>query len=540
MSFRHSTDFFLIKDTQLFTYGWGFSDEHETLSVTLVLHFTAGEISEEIGVEFGKDRGDVKQVFGTDNSLNSGYLAIAGFGNRALARVDLCWQFSNGSGHVISVFSESESRKSIQLSPKVATPNFGFMWRKVIATLRELGIKATFRKILLYSKGRPKASHEELKFALSDSLNKPKVAMVIDHDMGGGANIYRKAQVEELKQKGQFVIFLGFHVASLSYFIEIEVGGKAQRFVLDQLSSLFTLIANLNLVAIYYNCAVSFRRPLDVVKLMIDLKRIKGAELIVSIHDYFIVCPSQFLLDDSGEFCGVPELSKCKECLPNHKDGWVSLAGTRDIVFWRAQWEQLIKIADTVKVFSNSSVRLLTRAFGTETTKSFVVLPHALPEKPLVANLSAGDQLRIGVVGSIGRHKGAAVVAELANEILKSNLPIKIVVVGTIDVKVPSAVVQVLGSYRPRDLPNLLRESGVNIVLFPSLLAETFSYVANELIAMKVPFVCFDVGAQADLAREYDNGLVLASHEPAFVLEEMDGFWRRLYQTNHRFAPPLH
>jgi hypothetical protein len=47
---------------------------------------------------------------------------------------------------------------------------------------------------------------------------------------------------------------------------------------------------------------------------------------------------------------------------------------------------------------------------------------------------------------------------------------------------------------------------------------------------MKLPFACFDFGAQADLARRYEQGLVLHSMDAPEILDRLEEFWRACYR----------
>jgi hypothetical protein len=46
---------------------------------------------------------------------------------------------------------------------------------------------------------------------------------------------------------------------------------------------------------------------------------------------------------------------------------------------------------------------------------------------------------------------------------------------------------------------------------------------------MELPFACFNFGAQADLARRYEQGLVLESMDAPDILDRLEEFWRTSY-----------
>lgn len=82
--------------------------------------------------------------------------------------------------------------------------------------------------------------------------------------------------------------------------------------------------------------------------------------------------------------------------------------------------------------------------------------------------------------------------------------------------------VKVLGRYNGSELQNILQKSEVQVVLFPSVCPETFSYVIQELMQIEVPVACFDVGAPADRIREYGRGAIIHENTPECVFDVLN------------------
>jgi glycosyltransferase involved in cell wall biosynthesis len=62
------------------------------------------------------------------------------------------------------------------------------------------------------------------------------------------------------------------------------------------------------------------------------------------------------------------------------------------------------------------------------------------------------------------------------------------------------------------------------MLLFPSICPETFSYVIEEMMLLRLPIVAFDLGAPAERLRDYDLGRLCATVDGAAVLEAMIAF----------------
>ena len=62
------------------------------------------------------------------------------------------------------------------------------------------------------------------------------------------------------------------------------------------------------------------------------------------------------------------------------------------------------------------------------------------------------------------------------------------------------------GPYEREHLVDLIESHGINMILFPSICPETFSYVIEETMLLRMPIVAFDLGAPGERLRDYDLG----------------------------------
>lgn len=526
MTLQYNIDQVVLRDGQIFAYGWGFVPGAAVRRLSLRLEFEGG-IVEEVDAGYGRQRDDVQAAFaGVSEAQNAGFLIFGGLGKRQLVRAVLLWDVADMPRiETILPLPDAEAQAG-QLA------RFGYyrmLLRKAVTLLRAGGVRALFRKVMRYLSNRPRKINEDVWAHLRAGMAGRALCVIVDHDMGGGANIYRSEVVAQRCAAGEVVLLLGFHIASLQYFVQVFDGQASRRYSVGQLDEVLQLLAGAQVTQVIYNCAVSFRAPLQVPELLALLRHRTGAPLLFLVHDYFAICPSHFLIDADGKFCAVPETAVCDGCLAQHRDGFVSLSGIREIAVWRDKWGEALKLADEVRVFSESSRTMLLRAYPALDVARISLVPHVLHTQLAPQPVAAGGGLHIGIVGAVGRHKGAAIVAALAERIQQLGAAVKITVIGTLEAKVPREIVRVTGPYEAGSLPAEIAKSGANVFLFPSIWGETFSYTSHELIAMKLPFACFDFGAQADLARRYEQGLVLESMDAAEILDRLQDFWRSCY-----------
>jgi glycosyltransferase involved in cell wall biosynthesis len=527
--FKHGLDHVLIRENQLFAYGWGFSPGQVVSKLVLRLHFKTTSTYLEIEANYGQRRDDVQKVFPLiPEAVDAGYLILADIGEKKISHAELFWEIK-GQKTIKTSLGMGQFHRQEQAVSRMF--HYFLLAKKSVSLLRNAGPHALIKKVLRYRVRKPIEGSSHAMTELTETLRSQPFSIVIDHDIGGGANTYRNEYIQQQVTKGENVLLLGFHVASLQYFVEFYQNQRSVRYSLKSIEAFLLLVGNANIQHILYNCAVTFRQPLHVIEMLITLRKHVHCNLIVTIHDYFAVCPSHFLLDHTGVFCDVPELSTCQRCLAVHNDSFVSFSGTRDIVQWRETWARLLIAADEVRLFSKAAAQILRRAYPQLDDSKWRVVPHTLHTEMSKVELRNGEYLHIGVVGVVGTHKGAKIISALTQEIVRRQSNAKITIIGSIEARVPANIVDITGAYEAENLSTLVKNSGANLFLFPSIWAETFSYVAHELVEMGVPFACFDLGAPADLARSYQQGLVLSSMQPRQILDELENYFLQNIKT---------
>jgi glycosyltransferase involved in cell wall biosynthesis len=61
----------------------------------------------------------------------------------------------------------------------------------------------------------------------------------------------------------------------------------------------------------------------------------------------------------------------------------------------------------------------------------------------------------------------------------------------------------------------------VNVLFFPSIWPETFSYVVGEMMALGLPIVAFDLGAPGERLRDYPHARLCARTDGSAALDAL-------------------
>ncbi len=230
--------------------------------------------------------------------------------------------------------------------------------------------------------------------------------------------------------------------------------------------------------------------------------------LYVTLHDYDPLCFRHNLVDAEGRYCERPERRKCISCAratgaPNRCDPDVRTAG------WRAFLGQ----ARRVFVPSTDTRDRLAETFP---DIAFAVREHE-EELDGVAALPPPDRdepLRLVGLGAIGPHKGSNLIYSLALDAQNRKLPIEYHIVGytAIDSDLKKIGVSISGRYfSTRECIEQMKVARPSFALLPSIWPETYCYTLSIALALGVPPIVFDLGAQADRARAAGFGVVLDS-----------------------------
>jgi glycosyltransferase involved in cell wall biosynthesis len=363
----------------------------------------------------------------------------------------------------------------------------------------------------------------------------PQPILIVDHQIGGGANLYRDQMVKERLKAGQAVFILTYDYKWQRLNLQVLFKEYIESFSIRDPNDFLMLKNYTQLSEVAYNNLVTYPDPLWMVELITQFKLAFGAKLTVYVHDHYALCPSYTLLDHMGHFCDLPALEVCNICLPKNSNRIPLYSrGTTDVKIWRQSWSKLLTEAEKVVFFSNSSRMLVQKVYNLENNKIFIQ-PHKyisqFTKKPQV---DFRGPLCIGIIGTINYHKGALMVLDIAKILAVKHPDVRIVVIGSIVIpespvlidKLPNLTIT--GSYVQSDLPDLIEKNKINLCFFSSIIPETFSYVTSELIDLKMPVCGFGIGASGERIGQYELGYLISEIDPEIAVNEMLEFFDRL------------
>lgn len=282
------------------------------------------------------------------------------------------------------------------------------------------------------------------------------------------------------------------------------------------MSLLFELIENLSIDLVHIHHFFGF--PCD---LQFLPNRIKT---IVTIHDYFPICPNIQLINYENKLCIDGKKLNCLSCTKNKQ---IDLETRNNAV------KNLLENAFAVLAPDESVFKQLDYYLRIKTKK---VISHGLDSLDLFELKKEKkhdfSKKNIAFVGEISKHKGL----DLVKKLVENNDTEDIIyhLFGyTTDGSLKSNRKNYIfhGLYQKSELPKLLIENKIDLVIFPAVWPETFSYTLSETIIAGVPCLSYNLGAIANRIKKDHLGWVI-DKDKDFQYQDFINMYDKIFKTS--------
>lgn len=252
----------------------------------------------------------------------------------------------------------------------------------------------------------------------------------------------------------------------------------------------------------------------------LPLKKWSGVPLVVTLHDYSLVCPKKNYMWD-GAACSGPRLSKCLPCARQHFGSLKGIVTTASLVpsAWLAR-----HIVDKFIVVSGAVARHNNLAAS---GVPYEVIPNFVPDD--VGTLTSADEdcLRqlpadgfILFVGDLIRLKGIEVLLDAYSRLPSSAPPL--VLIGRDFPETPKLPFNVhhLGAWSHDAVMHAWRRCLFGVL--PSIGLETFGIVIIEAMACGKPFIASAIGGIPDVIDHGESGLLVPPGDASALAQAMN------------------
>ncbi len=324
----------------------------------------------------------------------------------------------------------------------------------------------------------------------------------ITHAWGGGIETYLDVKRRELDANGK--PYITITVKDHSYV------------AIDTSSTPFVFVPNLGAIDLRMHFDFLYRLLLEVNPSLIHVNSFAGLDW--SHHEAFLKfisksgIPYRYIAHDYSpisQFYHLTRPDNIYRGLPDWEEleSWSHMveAGRTDIcdlTSRRLAYQDFLCKAEGVEFPSQAALDVFERFYSGIRTE---IVPH---EQPFQTDVKASrrqkdGKLRIASIGAIGCHKGSEVLLALARDAKQRKLDIEYAVVGYTDqdAAMKAAGVSITGAYASEEeaIDHLVALQP-DLVFIGSVWPETYCYTLSIPLALGLPFVVFDLGAQAERA----------------------------------------
>lgn len=231
--------------------------------------------------------------------------------------------------------------------------------------------------------------------------------------------------------------------------------------------------------------AVHFHHTMEMNRQIISIPTALNVPHLVTVHDFYWINGNPTLTNEDGIF-NESESEYAVNTL-------YRLPSSYTPATWRDSWRPLIETAQVVIFPSFSTKQYFYSKFD---IKEYVIAPHVEPGRDIgrePTSKTLNKIVTIGVIGAIGKEKGADLLEALAIEAQNLNLDIKFKLIGYAYRELQG--VETTGKYVSTMLPSLIKQHDIDILFFPARWPETFSYTLSYGLDSKLPIFAPNVGA---------------------------------------------
>ena len=223
---------------------------------------------------------------------------------------------------------------------------------------------------------------------------------------------------------------------------------------------------------------------------------------IITLHDYYCLCPNVNLLYCGEKFCLDLKNKDCGKCLS------VTQKVHNNIIdSWQGDWYEFLKKFNTVIVPSEDTKKRILSFYPELSIKT---IEHGIDYTNKDYNIKFGEEYNIAFIGVMCNHKGGNILKKILDKNIDKKYKFHVFGNSEIDALTKNRKNYIYhGKYSRENLSNLLIENKIDLICFFQIWPETYSYTLNEAVSVGIPVLSFDIGAGAERIKKYDLGFVI-------------------------------
>ena len=241
-----------------------------------------------------------------------------------------------------------------------------------------------------------------------------------------------------------------------------------------------------------------------------------NTKYIVSLHDYYLICPRIFMIDKFNNICHKVEIEKCKSCIGlfESNDFLFRLGRKLDFRYPTIKSNNTQKRLEIMKTFLENASLLLPVSnkvkdifYDLCPTDNYRVL-HIGNESANLDNAvqKQSDKIRLSFLGTLNIHKGEDILFNILSEIDTNRIQVNFYGRASKQTikKFSNKKIKFKGSYTPDKLKNIMENTDLGLVL--PIWEDNAPQVVMEFLNFGIPVIGTHRGGLPDFIDHKING----------------------------------
>nr|WP_315232779.1 glycosyltransferase [uncultured Albidiferax sp.] len=359
-------------------------------------------------------------------------------------------------------------------------------------------------------------------FDLVQCRNLP-VVLHVSHGLGGGVDQHIQDLAQRSTQRMTSLILRPEHGGSV-----ISIGAwdadASMRIFLNMKDGLDLILPFLKAVGVnlvHFHHTLGF--PLNFLSIGTQL----NVRQIFTCHDFYLINSNPTLTNEHGlfDFNTLDKASNPLYPLPKGMSAEV----------WRLRHQDFINKCAFIIFPSHSTYEIFSKFFK---IKYFVVAYHAeltvfeKNSKPFKYK----DFYTVGVLGALSREKGADLLEALAKLAKKNKINVKFTLIGYAYRTLKN--IKTIGQYKNNQINKIIDQENCDIILFPALWPETYSYTLSSAITSGLPIMAPSIGSFPErLAARHNTHIYKHPTSTEMLMQDLCFFLSKLESGKDARAP---
>ncbi len=321
------------------------------------------------------------------------------------------------------------------------------------------------------------------------------VILFVSHDMGGGTEHHLQELTRMMAADYEVLVLRPAGQGKVCLDWAREADALDLHFPLpEQLDSLIAQLRYFGVRRVHYHHLAGHRPA------VVELATALGVPYDFTVHDFHAISPRYMLSDTQGRYCGDQLKEAVEACWEDVPLDWPQTPEA-----WGDFYGNFLRGAERVIAPSDDAAKRISDRYpGTKV----MTLPH--PE-PQVRRTDSGPFIKVVVLGALSKEKGALTLEACAQDAKARGLPLVFRILGSSKEPIqqsPELPLTISGPYRDEALQDLIRSERPDLIFFPALWPETYSYTLSAAIAAGYPIAAPNIGAFPERLAAYPRALL--------------------------------